>query len=199
MRKYIILFLMFFAVYSNAFSQVEIYVKPSAVVFFPSSEQVKGYYDKNSIFTYGAEAYFITDFYGLGGFVNFSGYTVNLKDANQIEGEWKEKVTIVSFGLLKNFETPLCFINAKAGISFHSDELGFDNKDVRNGLRLGIDLTKELFPGVSLCLGGEYDYCKLDIPNYLTFVYSRHNAFFAGKTFSTGGYFLNAGISIKIL
>ena len=168
-------------------------------MFFPSSENVKGYYDTESIFSYGVELSAVTGFYGFGAYLSYTGYTVDISDVNEIGGgDWQEKSTIMSFGLLKSIDAVFFTINAKAGVSVHSDDLALGDNDSRYGFRIGADFTKELYSRIGVVVGVEYDYNKLTVPQYNTFVYSRHNAYFSGQTVSTGGVFINAGISLRV-
>ena len=197
-KKYLVFIFLFLLFNLSMFSQINIFVKPSGVIFLPSSEIIKGYFDKESIFSYGVEVSAISDFYGLGAYVNYSGYTINISDVNELNGNWQEKSKIFSFGILKKFNAVYFDVTARAGMSVHSDHLALGDNKSRYGFRVGAEVTKEIYSRIGIFVGIEYDYNKLTVPEYNTFAYSRHNAYFSGKSLSTGGIFINGGLSLRV-
>jgi len=178
---------------------IEIKLKPATGFFLPSSQNLSGYYGKDQIICFGGELKAITPFLDLGGFLSVQTYSVNINDPNEIGEPYDENSTIISFGFLKEFDLTLFKLYSKVGLNMHSDKLALNDDETRIGFLLGLEASREIYQGISLNLGVDYDYNNLTIPEYFTFAYSRHQSFLSNTDINSGGVFIYAGIEINIL
>lgn len=166
---------------------------------YTTDVSLRGHYDRDAIISYGSTGVLTHSSIAAGLFVKVQGYSFVVTDhfptsELRMKGKW----TVL--GLQKDFHIRPCNLFFRLGLSFHQDDLKFaDTKDNRVGSFYSLGFEVHLSKHFSAFIEGAYVHERLKIPYYVTFMYSRHQAFLAGKDLQTGGVLLHAGISYSII
>ena len=193
-------FLIFiFIVLSNSLSaqQFQIVIKPAVGIFKPEANILTKYYDQDILFSYGADLSLITSFHRLGIYFGLNQFSIKINDENQTDIE--ESGTLYKFGILKRFEFKHISLDAKIGMTIRDDKLIFpDSDESRIGFDTGFVIEKKIYRRISAFVEANYNYEKIEIPEYVTVVYSRHQKYLSGKSIVVGGYYLTIGMGILL-
>ena len=194
---YIVIFLMMTT--SVIASDFSLSIRPSIGLQIPSSHILKDYYDRNAIVSYGATGLFINKKLNLGGFLSYTQYHFKVDDPSAFSGTEDIRGSLLSVGVQKSIVFKTVTTWGRIGLSKHFDDLeGFNEDDNRIGFYIGLGLDYNLTDSFGFFIEVMHEFERLSVPEYVNCTYSRHQTFLSGRTFSTGGLFVQSGLIITI-
>ena len=181
-------------------ASIEYNIRPLVGMLHPTDKILRDYYDRSNVFIYGIDFDIVTDWYTLGMYLKFQGYSFKIVEkfgersyVEHIDGIW------YTFGIEKFISISPFSLYGRLGTTFHSDNLAFpDSDDVRFGFQSGLGIESNITKRVKLFLEIDYEYETLSVPYYMTYYYSRHQAYLAGENFQTGGVLIQTGVSFSL-
>lgn len=184
--------------YHPVFAQsVHVYLKPVLGISLPVSEKLKNYYNKDNFFTYGGILSLSTGYHDLGLYFGLNRYSIEIVD--EYKSDIDETGTIYKIGVFKRFCPKFFIFDTKLGLTLRDDELARPGKDdVRLGFEIGFSAEKKISSRLGSYIEACYNFDKVEIPEYVTVQYSRHQKYLSGQNIQSGGILLQAGISILL-
>ncbi len=186
--------------YGVTSASIEYSVRPLLGMLWPTDKTLGDYYDRSSVFMYGIDLDAVTDWYGLGMYLKFQRYSFEVVDRfgersriEHVNGSW------YTLGIEKFVSMSRFSLYGRLGTTFHSDNLALvGSDDARFGCQPGLGIEWKVTNRTRLSLEVDYEYETLSVPNYVTFDYSRHQAYLAGENFQTGGALIQAGVVFSL-
>jgi len=202
MKKNIIyLLLIIVLIHSKAMSSVkEVSVSPQLCILIPTSKALKSYYNKNCIFFYGGEVILLLDRLEIGSYLKIQRYSFKVHDQLLQSDYEKISATWCTLGIVKSISVQRFYFLAKLGLTYHLDKLSFSESEDKSriGFQPGLVIKSNISKKIKFFIEISYEYESMSVPMYMTYQYSRHQRYLAGKKFQTGGILIQSGISFSV-
>ena len=172
--------------------------KISQAVFYPESALLRGYFNKRIIYFPDFELSFFSDRYGYGIYAGFYHFSFPITDTKQ--DDLHTHSTLMRVGVFKTIGLNVVDLKLKLALTRRRDDLLlWEEEWLRTGYEAGISILWPWSDTLFLEIEVLYNHEIIQVPRYVTFIYSRHQSFLSGETIAAGGYFLTAGISFRLL
>ena len=181
-------------------SDITLSVKPVFEFQVPTSSVLRDYYDRDVVLNFGATAIVRHSKLNMGLFVQYLRYDFDVVDEFEMSGREDIVGSRLTIGLQKDVRLKKNMLYGRLGLTKYYDNLAFAiSDDKRIGFHAGLGFVYKLSNDFQAFIETSYDYERLSVPMYMTYTYTRHQAYLAGKTFDTGGLFIQSGLSFSII
>ena len=200
MRGIIFIIILIFTVVPTFASDITVSIQPNYEFQMLSSSVLKNYYDRNVVLNFGATAIVRYNKLNVGVFVQYMRRDFTVRDQFAMYGREEINGSRLSFGVQKDIPMKKNIFYGRLGMTKYYDHLAFAiSDDNRIGYHAGLGFVYKLSADFQAFIETSYDYEKLSVPMYMTYTYTRHQAYLAGKTFDTGGVCIQSGLSVSII
>ena len=181
-------------------SDITLSIKPVFEFQVPTSSVLRDYYDRDVVLNFGATAIVRYNKLNVGLFVQYVRHDFTVRDEFAMYGRAEINGSRLTFGLQKDVPVKKTVFYGRLGMTKYYDHLAFSiSDDDRMGYHAGLGFVYTLSNDFQAFIETAYDYERLSLPYYVNCAYTRHQAYLAGKTFDTGGLFIQSGLSVFII